>query len=155
MDNLRAAILRPQLESLDQLVDAWNERYRTIEAGLRARNDVWLRSRPAKERFVGSSIQFRIESLEDGQVSAFLSTCLERGVELKWFGEAVPVAYTSRYDSWQYLEEQRLPVTDRVLARLFDMRIPLTFSVDDCRLIAEIIVDSLDTVRALSNSQAG
>ena len=34
MDNLRAAILRPQLTELDQLVEAWNVRYRAIEAVL-------------------------------------------------------------------------------------------------------------------------
>ena len=32
-----------------------------------------------------------------------------------------------------------LPRTDRVLATLFDMRIPLTFSVADCALIGDII----------------
>ena len=30
-------------------------------------------------------------------------------------------------------------MTDRVLSRLFDMRIPLTFSVDDCKQIAALI----------------
>ena len=32
-----------------------------------------------------------------------------------------------------------LPQTDRVLAGLLDMRLPLTFSLDDCALIARII----------------
>ncbi len=35
MDNLRAAILRTQLASLDDNVARWNERYRTVEARLR------------------------------------------------------------------------------------------------------------------------
>lgn len=34
MDNLRAAILRPQLDDLDRNVERWNVRYRTLEAGL-------------------------------------------------------------------------------------------------------------------------
>jgi hypothetical protein len=32
-----------------------------------------------------------------------------------------------------------MPATDRVLKGILDMRIPLTFSVEDCALIARII----------------
>ena len=32
-----------------------------------------------------------------------------------------------------------MPATDRVLAGLLDMRVPLTFSLEDCALIARII----------------
>ena len=66
-----------------------------------------------------------------------------RGVELKWFGAAEPVAFTSRYDSWRYAPAQSLPQTDRVLAGLIDMRLPLTFSLDDCAQIARILRDEV------------
>ena len=62
-----------------------------------------------------------------------------RGVELKWFGAPDPVAFTSRYDHWRYAAPVALPQTDRILAGLIDMRVPLTFSLDDCALIARII----------------
>ena len=32
---------------------------------------------------------------------------------------------------------------DAILARIVDMRIPLTFSLDDCALIARIIADEV------------
>ena len=32
-----------------------------------------------------------------------------------------------------------MPRTDRILAGLVDMRLPLTFSLDDCALLARII----------------
>jgi hypothetical protein len=60
-------------------------------------------------------------------------------VELKWFGAAEPHGYTSRHDSWRYVDPLPLPKTDAILAQLFDMRIPLTFSLDDCALIGRII----------------
>ena len=146
MDNLRAAILRPQLAELDRLVEEWNVRYRAIEAELRSAPGVRVRERPEQELFVGSSIQLMVPDLDEAGIRALVAECLARGVELKWFGDSEPVAYTSRYDSWRYLEHQPLPVTDRVLASLLDMRIPLTFSVEDCRLIGEIIVDCLARV---------
>jgi len=62
-------------------------------------------------------------------------------VELKWFGANDPVAYTSRYESWTYIDSDNLETTNQVLHRLYDCRIPLTFSVDDCEQIAQIIVE--------------
>ena len=147
MDNLRAAILRPQLAGLDRLASAWNERYRAIEALLRSTPGVRVPERPEQEGFVGSSIQFLVPGLDAAGIRALVEACLARGVELKWFGDPEPVAYTSRYDSWHYLERQSLPATDRVLASLLDMRIPLTFSVEDCRLIGGIIGDALAKLR--------
>ena len=77
----------------------------------------------------------------------FLARCLDRNVEIKWFGAAEPFAFTSRYDSWRYAGAQRLPKTDRVLDQLCDMRLPLTFSLEDCRLIGSIIRDSAMATR--------
>ncbi len=68
-----------------------------------------------------------------------IARCGARGVELKWFGTPEPVAFTSRYDSWRYAAPQSLPKSDRILAGIVDMRVPLTFSVADCAQIARII----------------
>ena len=143
MDNLRATILRPQLAELDRLVDAWNVRYRAIGEILESVPGVRLPRRPDQEKYVGSSIQFMVPGLEEAGIRKLVEACLARGVELKWFGDSEPVGYTSRYDSWRYLERQPLPVTDRVLSSLLDMRIPLTFSVEDCVHIGRIIGDCL------------
>ena len=147
MDNLRAAILRPQLTELDRLVAAWNERYRAIEEVLRTVPGLRLPERPEQETYVGSSIQFQVPGLDEIGIREFVKACNARGVELKWFGDAEPVAFTSRYDSWRYLERQSLPETDRILASLLDMSIPLTFSVEDCRQIGRIIGDTLAELR--------
>lgn len=59
---------------------------------------------------------------------------------MKWFGEADPRGFTSRYDSWRYLADiDPLPNTLEALSKLLDMRIPLTFDEADCTLIGTII----------------
>ena len=142
MDNLRAAILRPQLARLDDSAKRWNERYEAFAAGLKAAsNAIVLPHRHPQAFEVSSSIQFRIERYSDVQNSEFLKRCSQRGVDLKWFGAKEPKAYTSRYDSWTYLDKVSLPNTDAILARLYDCRLPLTFSVEDCHLIGELIAD--------------
>jgi dTDP-4-amino-4,6-dideoxygalactose transaminase len=141
MDNLRAAILRPQLRTLAVQAARWNARYRAMEEGLRGQNGVLLRVIPNQETHVGSSIQFRMPDLPLEHVAGFLAATAAAGVELKWFGAPEPHGYTSAHQSWRYAGEHQAPRTDQVLSRLFDMRIPLTFSVDDCRQIAAIIAE--------------
>ncbi|MDE4173995.1 DegT/DnrJ/EryC1/StrS family aminotransferase [Phaeobacter sp. PT47_59] len=139
MDNLRAAILRPQLRDLQAQVARWNERYRTVEAGLRGTPGLTVVERPEAEVYVGSSIQFLLLDWAAERVQEVLRRCADRGVELKWFGTPEPVAFTSRYDSWRYAEAPALPNSDRILAGIIDMRVPLTFSLEDCAQIARII----------------
>ncbi len=139
MDNLRAAILRPQLKVLRARVARWEALYRNLEAGLADTLGLALVQRPKAETFVGSSFQFRLPDWSPARIALFLQRCVARGVELKWFGAAEPVAFTSRYDHWHYAEPQTLPQTDRILAGLIDLRLPLTFTPQDCAIIARII----------------
>ncbi len=148
MDNLRAAVLRVQLQHLDDNCRRWTALYDTLAEGLADVPGLRLPHRPAHEAYVGSSIQFLLPGLDETAVRRFVALCGERGVELKWFGDAEPRAFTSRYDSWRYLTDVGdLPATRRILAQLCDMRVPLTFDADDCRIIAAIIAACLDQVR--------
>ena len=139
MDHLRAAILRPQLRRLASQCAAWNERYREVEEGLSGGSGLRVIIRPEAEAYVGSSIQFLLLDWDAAGVQDVLARCAARGVELKWFGGAEPSGFTSRYDSWRYAVAEPLPKSDRILAGLIDMRLPLTFSLSDCALIARII----------------
>jgi dTDP-4-amino-4,6-dideoxygalactose transaminase len=143
MDNLRAAILRPQLADLPAQIARWNDLYRAVEEGLRNTPGLQVIERPTEEKIVGSSIQVLLPNASPEVVQSVVAGCAARGVELKWFGAAEPVAFTSRYDSWKYTPAQSLPETDRILAGLLDMRLPLTFAVEDAKLIAEIIRDEV------------
>jgi dTDP-4-amino-4,6-dideoxygalactose transaminase len=139
MDHLRAAILRPQLADLPAQAARWNDRYRVVEAGLQDCPGLTLIARRNGEGFVASSFQFRLAGWDASAITAVIAGCAARGVELKWFGADAPVGFTSRYAHWAYANPPKLPQTDAVLAGLIDMRLPLTFSLGDCALIARII----------------
>ncbi len=140
MDNLRAAVLRPQLETLDTQCMRWNERYQTIETLLSEIPTIHCIKRPPEEFYVGSSIQFSLPQASPAQVKAFLAQCEELGVHIKWFGNKEPVGFTSAYHSWHYLPHiPQLLQTDHILSTMCDLRIPLTFSLDDCRSVAAAI----------------
>lgn len=139
MDNLRAAILRPQIADLPTQVARWNERYRVLEDGLRGTPGLTVIERPDEEHIVGSSIQVLLLEWTGDRVKEVVARCAARGVELKWFGAPDPVAFTSKYDSWRYANPAPMPVSDRILHGILDMRVPLTFSLEDCAQIARII----------------
>ncbi len=140
MDNLRAAILRPQLKILDVQCERWNKRYRILEQGLIQIKGITCPKRDSRENYAGSSIQFSLINQDEKTIQKFLARCKDQGVELKWFGNKEPVGFTSAYESWKYFGElPYLANTKRILATMCDMRIPLTFTEDDCKLIIKII----------------
>lgn len=144
MDHLRAAILRAQLPNLDENIRRWNVLYDYLHQRFSQMDGVDIPARKQDEFYVGSSIQFRATKLVKEQIPEFLKACARRGVELKWFGEDEPKAFTSRYDSWAYIEDlPHLPKTLEVLSKTIDMRVPLTFDESDCKVIADIIEEEL------------
>lgn len=141
MDHLRAAILRPQLADLPRQAARWNALYAVLDAALRDAPGFALPLRPVQEHYVASSFQFRLPGAEGQAITDYVARCAARGVELKWFGAPEPHGFTSRYDSWRYAPTPTLPQTDRVLATLLDLRLPLTFTEQDCAQIARILRD--------------
>ncbi len=145
MDQMRAAILRAQLPLLEDNLMRWNVLYDRLHTRLSAMQGVIIPQRKQEEFYVGSSIQFRVDSIARENIPAFIAACNARGVELKWFGEDEPKAYTSRYDSWRYIDDiPVLPMTLKILEKTLDMRVPLTFTAEDCDVIADIIEDELE-----------
>lgn len=143
MDHMRAAVLLPQLATLPDRVLAWNARYRVVEEGLGGISGVRLIQRSQSEDFVGSSIQFLLPEWSDAAITDLVARCLARGVELKWFGAPEPAGFTSRYDSWKYAPSAAMPESDAILRAILDMRLPLTFSLEDCAQIARILRQEL------------
>ena len=146
MDHMRAAILRSQLPVLEDNLERWNQLYDRLHAAFSGMVGVVIPPRKQEEFYVGSSIQFRAEGVATKAIPKFVAACAKRGVELKWFGDDEPKAFTSRYDSWRYIDDiPVLPTTLRVLEKTLDMRVPLTFTIDDCDMIASIIKDEIQT----------
>ena len=141
MDNLRASILRPQLKNLEKNINRWNERYQAVELELKEINGIEVPVRFEEEKYVGSSIQFRIPGISKSDAELFVTKNKELGVELKWFGNDDPSGFTSNHRSWKYVSRQQLNMSDKILSGLFDLRLPLTFSIDDCKYISKIIIE--------------
>ena len=102
--------------------------------------------RVPQEKFVASSYQLLLLDWPATAILDMVERCFVRGVELKWFGASDPVGFTSRYDSWTYAPSTPMPASDRVLQGIMDMRLPLTFSLEDCSMVARIISEEVALV---------
>lgn len=146
MDNVRAAMLRPQLLELNENIRRWNRIHDRIVDGIDHLAVIRLPQRSSKEHYVGSSLQFIVKGLTPTQGEVLIADMAARGIALKWFGATEPKGYTSSFDSWEYLPEQSLPVTRAILDGLFDLRLPLTLDDHDCDLIAAHICEALEAL---------
>ena len=148
MDNLRAAICARSSQTGHQ--------HRPLERALSVL-DTGLRgipgcacpsARPTKNSSAARSSSLSTRSRSDRSRNSSRAAPA-RGVDIKWFGDDEPKAYTSRYDSWLYLDDvPALPRTLAVLSKTCDMRVPLTFDEDDCETIVEIIADEVARIHA-------
>ncbi|PIE18361.1 MAG: aminotransferase [Proteobacteria bacterium] len=142
MDNLRAALLRPQLASLPDRVQRWRALHSALAGALRSNAARIPKAHPKAEP-VPSSFQFLLDEWAPERITNFIAACAARGVELKWFGASAPAGFTSAHQHWGYVAPQDLPDTDRALSGLIDMRLPLTFSGEDIAVIARILTEEL------------
>lgn len=140
MDNLRASLILAQLQGLETNIDRWNARHDLVAERLRGVDGIYVPDRPEQESYVGSSVQFLMPEANADTIQQVVKRAKALGVELKWFGANDPVGFTSNHQSWRYVAAQDLPNTDAILAGLLDMRIPLSFSLEDCAHVVDIIV---------------
>jgi len=144
MDRLRAALLRPQLQALPARRERWDALYAALERRLARIEGVALPRRHAGARFVGSSLQFFLTALPVHRFPEFTARCARQGVPVAWFGDAQPRGYTSSFAHWRYVTlRTELPRTREILSHLCDIRLPLTFTEEDCTLIGDVIDDCL------------
>lgn len=139
MSALAAAVAHPQIEELPERRRTWNERYERIANALTPSGVIDVPNRDPKEGFAASSIQFTAQGMTSAQIIKAIEVCAAHGVYVKWFGNDRAIGFTSRFDHWRYAEEQSLGKTSAILHGLCDMRIPLSMSLDECDLIAEIL----------------
>ena len=151
MNEVVAALARPQIDLLQHRAELWRERYQWLFELLAEIPRLALPHRPEQEQHVPSSIQFSLAGLGHSKIAEVLALCKADGVDIKWFGGDNPVAFTSTWKHWRYVkEEQTLVETENVLGGLCDMRIPLSLTQEDCRIIASVLADAIAHVAPVS-----
>lgn len=140
MQNLSAAVIRPQIPEIPARVAAGQRGHDRVAAKLG--QHPWFEVPPAlpQEERAPDSLQFLLRGFDsDDDARAFLAAAARRGVAVQMFGLSPDNARA--FWNWQFLGDlPDLPVTRAMLMRACDLRLPTRLSEADLDLIADGLI---------------
>lgn len=150
MSNLAAAVVRPQLKTLDERIEKYNNRYYKLEANLAERLGEHLtipQLIPEVTKMVHDSFQFNLgEKFTPEMIEEFLVECKEHGLSVENFGHKTNAR---NFVNWGFAPaDEALPMTAKMLSRACDVRMPLMWDDEDFEDMADVLVEAIETVIA-------
>jgi hypothetical protein len=146
MSNLAAAVIRPQILTLDERIEKYNRRYDELCVKLEERAGEHLAipvNTPGVTRPVHDSLQFNLDKkFTPARVEKFLVECSDHGLPVELFGHK---SNARNFVNWGFAPaEDPLPMTSEMLARACDVRMPLMWDEEDFDDMANVIAESLE-----------
>ncbi len=147
MQNLSAAIVRPQIAEVDRRVRDGRDNHDYV-AGLLDASD-WMAVPPAlpQEERAPDSLQFLLKGTwTDSEARSFQAASKARGVTVQVFGLSQDNARA--FWNWEFLgETPDLPKTRAMLMRACDLRLPARLGRSDLDFIAQTLLDAVGDVK--------
>ena len=147
MQNLSAAVIRPQLPEVARRVEQGRSNHDYVAD--RLNSCAWLTVPPAlaPENRAPDSIQFNLTGFAtDAQALAFQQAAKARGVSVQIFG--LSDGNARAFWNWQFLgEPPELPMTRAMLMRACDTRLPARLTRPELDFIAEALISAAREVQ--------
>lgn len=142
MNNLIAAILRPQIDLIDERIASYKEKYERIISLLSPLDHIHIPAPVDCAENVGDSLQFNLIDFDEIDVKNFIKNAADKGVHIQVFG----LNDNARdFRNWQYSfnELPELAKTADIISYACDLRLPMAFTLEDIELIGAIIIETL------------
>ncbi|MFW5654629.1 MAG: DegT/DnrJ/EryC1/StrS family aminotransferase [Roseicyclus sp.] len=147
MQNLSAAVIRPQLPEVARRVRDGRANHDHVAARLNASPWLSVPDALAPEERAPDSIQFNLIGMESDDLAlAFAAAAEARGVKVQIFGLSTDNARA--FWNWQFIPGERpdLPRTRAMLMRACDVRLPARLQRPDLDFIAEALLAAAEDV---------
>ena len=150
MSNLAAAVIRPQLKTIDERTQKYKERHDKLVEVLEARVGDHLsipQLTPEVTQMVHDSLQFNLdENFTTEMIEEFLKECSDHGLPVELFGHKTNAR---NFVNWGFAPaDEPLPKTAKMLSRACDVRLPLMWDDEDFEDMADVLVESIEKVVA-------
>jgi dTDP-4-amino-4,6-dideoxygalactose transaminase len=151
MSNLAAAVIRPQIKTLDERIAKYNYRHNEIVVPMleeRVGDHLYIpQLTPGVTRMVHDSIQFNLDAkFTPVMLQEFLDECGAHGLPVECFGHK---SNARNFVNWGFAPAtEPLPETAEMLARACDCRMPLMWEDEDFVDLANVLIESIETVLA-------
>jgi dTDP-4-amino-4,6-dideoxygalactose transaminase len=147
MSGIAAAVIRPQIKTLDERREKYNKRYAFVTEKLVERKGHVLSipvNTPGMDP-VHDSLQFNLsQDFTDEQVQKFLDECATHGLPVELFGHK---SNARNFVNWGFAPaDDPLPQTAKMLSRACDVRMPLMWDDSDFSDMVDVLCESLDAV---------
>ncbi len=147
MQNLSAAVIRPQIPEIDARVAAGRANHDHVAEQLNS--SPWMEVPPAlpQELRAPDSLQFNLRGFtSDDQAHAFQEAAARRGVSVQIFGLSKDNARA--FWNWQFLGPlPDLPKTRAMLMRACDLRLPARLTRAELDMIATALLDAVAEIK--------
>jgi dTDP-4-amino-4,6-dideoxygalactose transaminase len=148
MSNLAAAVIRPQLKTLEERIAKYQDRYTKLVDDLESRvgQHMYIPQLDSGVAvMVHDSVQFILDSkFSPAMVEAFLKECGDHGLPVENFGHKTNAR---NFVNWEFAPAQEpLPKTADMLARACDVRMPLMWDDEDFEDMANVLVESVEKI---------
>ena len=141
LNTLSAALIRPQLEALDQRVTDGRRNHDHVAAQLRAHPNLKVPEKLPAEMRAPDSIQFNLVAMTEAQITAFQAAARTAGLNVQIFGRSDDNARA--FWNWQFLDRAwDLPETKAMLMNACDVRLPARLTLDDCAAVARVVLEA-------------
>ena len=148
MSNLAAAVIKPQMKTLEDRIAKYNKRYAKLTTVVEERCGDLLSipvNTPGVTTPVHDSLQFNLShDITDEQVQEFLVECADHGLPVELFGHK---SNARNFVNWGFAPaDEPLPLTAKMLSRACDVRMPLMWDDSDFDDMADVLCESLLSV---------
>ncbi len=152
LQNLSAAVIRPQLEELARRVSDGRSNHDYVADKLNS--SPWLDVPPplAQELRAPDSIQFNLVGMSEEEVTLFVNSAEAAGVKVQVFGKSTDNARA--FWNWQFIEGEmpELPQTREMLMRACDVRLPARLKTPELDFIADALTGAAAEAMAENRS---
>jgi len=149
MSNLAAAVIRPQIKTLEERIEKYNGRYNMVVEKLQSSvvgEHLHIPElTPGVTRMVHDSIQFNLDSkFTSDMIQDFLDECSAHGLHVELFGHKTNAR---NFVNWGFAPaDEPLPQTAKMLTHACDCRMPLMWEDEDFEDMSDVIIESLEAV---------
>ncbi len=141
MQNLSAAVIRPQLPELARRVRDGRANHDYVAGLLNATGWMQVPAALGPELRAPDSIQFNLLGFTDAETRAFQAAAKARGISVQVFGMSADNARA--FWNWQFLGDlPELPKTRAMLMRACDCRLPARLTRPELDIIAAALIDA-------------
>jgi dTDP-4-amino-4,6-dideoxygalactose transaminase len=146
MQNLSAAVIRPQLPELARRVRDGRANHDHVARRLNATGIMQVPQALPPERRAPDSIQFNLIGFRDDETRAFQAAAKARGVSVQVFGMSEDNARA--FWNWQFLGPvPELPKTRAMLMRACDCRLPARLTRAETDAVADALIAAAADVK--------